>query len=433
MFKGWPLGLRSHSGCGVTGVAQSSSTLILVETASYIPHAPLQVPVHNHHLLQTVSMNPARINRATPPQMPVATKDRSAPLPPSISMSTSQATKSAPQPPKQRKPRPDSSKQRLKQPPPAQASTEAQPPVRPAAQRDPGVSDVVWNRLQADIVARKEAKRKAAEEERLQQGVQEAEMQKQITHTQKLARECALATAKENVEKQCAIERQREIERQLEKAQRRETEVRTARERAAAELKRKQKQEERRKQEAVVQEKLRYTGICSTGFQWIKQPGGYRCAGGSHFMTDAQEEERRKREVVVQEKLRYMGTCPAGYQWIKQPSGYRCAGGSHFMTDAQKEETRKQEEERRRQEEERRKQEEEKQKQEEERRKEEEETRKQEEEKRKQEEMQKQEAVVQEKLRCMGICPAGYQWIKQPGGYRCAAGSHFVTDAQLGL
>ena len=89
------------------------------------------------------------------------------------------------------------------------------------------------------------------------------------------------------------------------------------------------------------------------------------------------------------------------------------------MTDAQKEEVWKQEEEAQRQEEEKQKQEEER--------------RKQEEEKRKQEEMQKQEAVVQEKLRCMGICPAGYQWIKQPGGYRCAAGSHFVTDAQLGL
>ena len=171
MFKGWPLGLRSHSGGGVTGVAQSSSTLILVETASYIPHAPLQVPVHDHHHLQTVSMNSARINRTTPPQMPVATKHRPAPPPPSISTSTSQATKSAPRPPKQRKPRPDSSKQRLKQAPPAQASTEAQPPVRPAAQRDSGVSDVVWNQLQADIAAREEAKRKAAAKERLQQGV----------------------------------------------------------------------------------------------------------------------------------------------------------------------------------------------------------------------------------------------------------------------
>jgi len=43
------------------------------------------------------------------------------------------------------------------------------------------------------------------------------------------------------------------------------------------------------------------------------------------------------------------------------------------------------------------------------------------------------EAQVQAKLRHMGICPAGYRWIKQAGGYRCEAGGHFVTDSQLGL
>ena len=43
------------------------------------------------------------------------------------------------------------------------------------------------------------------------------------------------------------------------------------------------------------------------------------------------------------------------------------------------------------------------------------------------------EAQAQAKLRYMGICPAGFRWIKQAGGYRCEAGGHFVTDAQLGL
>jgi len=41
------------------------------------------------------------------------------------------------------------------------------------------------------------------------------------------------------------------------------------------------------------------------------------------------------------------------------------------------------------------------------------------------------ERKVQEKLRTMGICPAGYTWIKQTNGYRCAGGSHLVSDAQL--
>lgn len=46
-----------------------------------------------------------------------------------------------------------------------------------------------------------------------------------------------------------------------------------------------------------------------------------------------QEEERRRKEEEAQQKLMSMGVCPVGYQWIKQSSGYRCAGGSHYMSD----------------------------------------------------------------------------------------------------
>lgn len=46
-------------------------------------------------------------------------------------------------------------------------------------------------------------------------------------------------------------------------------------------------------------------------------------------------EEQRKRERQAQRKLRELGPCPAGYRWIKQSVGYRCAGGSHFLGDAQ--------------------------------------------------------------------------------------------------
>ncbi len=44
-----------------------------------------------------------------------------------------------------------------------------------------------------------------------------------------------------------------------------------------------------------------------------------------------------------------------------------------------------------------------------------------------------QEVQAQKKLREMGVCVAGYRWIKQASGYRCEAGGHFVSDAQLGL
>ncbi|KAH7247094.1 hypothetical protein MRS44_014903 [Fusarium solani] len=43
------------------------------------------------------------------------------------------------------------------------------------------------------------------------------------------------------------------------------------------------------------------------------------------------EEDRRKQVEAQKAKLKMMGICPAGYHWIKQGGGYRCAGGSHWM------------------------------------------------------------------------------------------------------
>jgi len=48
-----------------------------------------------------------------------------------------------------------------------------------------------------------------------------------------------------------------------------------------------------------------------------------------------------------------------------------------------------------------------------------------------QEERRKEEARVQTKLRHMGLCPQGFVWHKQDGGYRCGGGAHWVPDAQL--
>lgn len=47
------------------------------------------------------------------------------------------------------------------------------------------------------------------------------------------------------------------------------------------------------------------------------------------------------------------------------------------------------------------------------------------------EEERRKEQAKQVKLRTMGVCPVGYRWIKQAGGYRCEAGAHFVSDAEL--
>ncbi|KAK2597595.1 hypothetical protein N8I77_012373 [Diaporthe amygdali] len=47
-----------------------------------------------------------------------------------------------------------------------------------------------------------------------------------------------------------------------------------------------------------------------------------------------EEEERRRKEEEAREKLETMGVCPVGFPWIKQDGGYRCGGGSHYMSDA---------------------------------------------------------------------------------------------------
>ena len=44
-----------------------------------------------------------------------------------------------------------------------------------------------------------------------------------------------------------------------------------------------------------------------------------------------------------------------------------------------------------------------------------------------------QEAKAQRKLRELGVCSAGFRWIKMDSGYRCAGGFHFVSATQLGL
>ena len=44
-----------------------------------------------------------------------------------------------------------------------------------------------------------------------------------------------------------------------------------------------------------------------------------------------------------------------------------------------------------------------------------------------------QEEKAQRKLRELGVCSAGYRWIKMNNGYQCAGGAHFVSASQLGL
>ncbi|PNY26752.1 NFX1-type zinc finger-containing protein 1 [Tolypocladium capitatum] len=48
-----------------------------------------------------------------------------------------------------------------------------------------------------------------------------------------------------------------------------------------------------------------------------------------------EEDAKRKREAEMRKQLQLSGLCPMGFQWIRQNRGFRCAGGSHFVSETQ--------------------------------------------------------------------------------------------------
>jgi hypothetical protein len=147
--------------------------------------------------------------------------------------------------------------------------------------RDVGVSDAVWQKLQED-------KREAElQSQRAAQRIQEQE------EAQRLAEEAEKGAEKEAAELR-EIQAKNEAEalellRLREEARIREMKAKAERERIQRELeRRKQEEEERSKMEELAQSRLRQIGVCVQGFRWTKQSGGYRCAGGSHWVGDSQ-------------------------------------------------------------------------------------------------------------------------------------------------
>ncbi|KAG7444044.1 P-loop containing nucleoside triphosphate hydrolase protein [Guyanagaster necrorhizus] len=149
--------------------------------------------------------------------------------------------------------------------------------------RDPGVSDATWNQLQMDKAAEigaakrlEEAIRKA-EEEMAEAVRKEAEERERVN-------QLALAAARQ----QDFLKRQ-ELKRQREAQRLKELRAREERERREAELRaRKEAEEKARKEDQKAQAKLRTMGLCVAGYRWIKQDDGYRCAGGYHFVSNAE-------------------------------------------------------------------------------------------------------------------------------------------------
>ncbi|MCJ1427130.1 hypothetical protein MMC29_005033 [Sticta canariensis] len=149
--------------------------------------------------------------------------------------------------------------------------------------RDPGVPEEVWKQLQADKAA---AKRDSMS---LNQAIKSQEQDFNAKCLEDLlAADCSckaqrLETAGKKQAEIAAIQKER-VEARL-----KEHNVRVAKEKARAELERlRLVKETRQRDEARVQTRLQQMGKCVAGYQWVRQPDGYRCWAGGHFVTDAQ-------------------------------------------------------------------------------------------------------------------------------------------------
>jgi len=163
-------------------------------------------------------------------------------------------------------------------------STQSQPQAQQFIdKRDPGVSNEIWGQLQVDKKAEADAANAMAEEIRQAQNNMEQAIRAEGRN--RAAAQAALqaeAAAKDAAERQRVKHQREELERKLQAAN-------AERQRLVQEINRKMAEKRRRKEaEAKVQTTLRNMGVCVQGYQWIKQPSGYRCRGGAHFIYNSQ-------------------------------------------------------------------------------------------------------------------------------------------------
>ncbi|KAL6719663.1 hypothetical protein ACLMJK_001584 [Lecanora helva] len=147
--------------------------------------------------------------------------------------------------------------------------------------RDAGVSDETWNQLQLDK----------------QQADSEVQITNEDVHKSKEELSAALFKAQQDshaleqalkAKAEDDAQAQQELKRKQENARIQEAAARKAREKAKAELERLRLEKARQKREKQIQTRLQQMGLCVAGFRWIKQRGGYRCAGGSHYIGNEQ-------------------------------------------------------------------------------------------------------------------------------------------------
>ena len=148
--------------------------------------------------------------------------------------------------------------------------------------RDDGVPDDVWNDL---VLAKQREKEQELELERIRL---ELEEKARLEEEARRAHEAELRRIQEE------MERQKEEERRRLEEERRRLEDEERRRREAAELARIQQEkelqrlEEEKRRREKIKERLRQISKCPMGFDWIRHGAGWRCGGGSHFVSDAE-------------------------------------------------------------------------------------------------------------------------------------------------
>jgi hypothetical protein len=157
------------------------------------------------------------------------------------------------------------------------------PPESGWAAREPGVSDAVWANLQSAIraLAEREQREKEATIDARRKLVKKESM---VRSAEKEAKRLATQVAAAQVAAQKA-----ELAKRQFAAEQKAAGMAKKKEKLAEKLSRElQTTAERKRQEAEAKQKLRGMGVCPVGNYWILLDGGYRCAGGSHFVPQSQ-------------------------------------------------------------------------------------------------------------------------------------------------
>lgn len=154
--------------------------------------------------------------------------------------------------------------------------TDEQPSeLLPGIVRDAGVSNADWQALERakPEAAQRDAKYAAAVKE-AEEALFAYEMEQEELREKERRMEAEQTAARRALYEKKVREQQEELERARQRAE---------------QLRRKQEDlEAARRAEVVIQAKLQRLGVCVQGYAWIKMEGGYRCRGGSHWVSDSE-------------------------------------------------------------------------------------------------------------------------------------------------